>query len=746
MPSEPVPGESLRPAPKRDACSKCGTEVDPLRAARVRLIANRFFYFCSQHCAEGFTEDDFRSSPPPATSSQVASEPEPQEQRRSTPQGDAGTSPPAPAVVEARGSHSPAESRGNHRDAPRTTSATARPSDGALVRGAMMLAGLSLTLVLAIESIWTLSLRLLIAAVGTALLFVQARRAASRPEAPRAVEVVGPTALTLLAAAALLVLQHELAAQAVALCAAMLLALGVSTFLLRRRQEPVDRRIERVVVGLDQPTSRISGGQVTTVSPEQLRPGDEILIHAGETVPADVTITSGRAEVNPWLGATLVRVAEPGDSLYAGARLSSGQLRATVRWTGHDRHWQRLILDPARRADLWAPLVALARRGSRRGTLAISVLTAATGLLVGSDSWLIVLCVLSLSSAVLVPALHVLPALRTTESVLDLLDRGIIARSAAVLEAAGRISTAVFCARGTVLLGEPELSNLESFSSLGNEEILSLVVGAEQYSRHAVAVTVSRAARARGIRPDAVRTPQALPGLGVTALTSDGKQLVVGSRALMLRERVSVARAEDRIAELEAGGRTVLLVAVAQRLVGLVALQDGLRPGARAAVQHLLDAGIEPVLLSGDARQTCEALGKTIDVEHIRPEVLPNERGSEIERLRSGGANVAVVGRSPADDIALAAASVSIALPSAGSRSTDFDIELASDEVQTAAMALHHAHRCRRQTLRGLVLLTGGAALCCLLVLGAGLPPAIVPFVSMATLLLADLTMFSPAG
>jgi P-type E1-E2 ATPase len=207
-----------------------------------------------------------------------------------------------------------------------------------------------------------------------------------------------------------------------------------------------------------------------------------------------------------------------------------------------------------------------------------------------------------------------------------------------------------------------------------------------------------------------------------------------------------VARAEDRIAEIEASGRTVLLVAVAQRLVGLVALQDGLRPGARAAVQHLLDATIEPVLMSGDARQTCEALGRTIDVGHIRPEVLPGERGAEIERLKSGGANVAVVGRSPADDVALAAATVSIALPSSGSRSNDFDIELASDEVQTASMALHHAHRCRRQTARGMTLLAGGAGLACLLVLGAGLPPAVVPLVSVAALLLADLVTFSPAG
>jgi cation transport ATPase/YHS domain-containing protein len=737
----------MRPTRERDACAKCGTLVDPLRAARVRLIANRFFYFCSQNCAETFNEDDFRSSPPPAAKTEpIADRAEP------APAADDGhakrTSPtqPPPATSTPPVRHTPMREAAAPEQVPPTAERATGTSDESLLRGALLLGGLSLTLVLALESLWTLALRLLLAGAGVAFLLVYARRDGSRPEAPRPLEVVTPTVLTIGVAGALVALGRPWAAQGVTLSAGLLLSAALSAYVLRRRTEPVAQRIEHIRQGLAQNTSRLQSGQLLEVAAEQLRAGDEILIHAGETVPADVTVTSGRAEVHPWLDATLVRVTEPGDSLYAGARLSSGQLRATVRWTGHDRHWQRLVSDPARRADLWAPLVSLGRRGTRRGALGVLALTATVSLLLGVDGSLSLLWLLALGSAVLAPALYVLPALRTTSTVLDLLDRGVVARSAAVLEAAGKISTAVFCARGTLLLGEPELSNLESYSSLTNDELLSLVVGAEQYSRHAVAVTVSRAARARGIRPDAVRTPQALSGLGVTALTSDGKHLVVGSRALMLKERISVARAEDRIAEIEASGRTVLLVAVAQRLVGLVALQDGLRPGARAAVQHLLDAGIEPVLMSGDARQTCEALGKTIDVEHIRPEVLPGERGAEVERLRSGGANVAVVGRSPTDDVALAAATVSIALPSSGSRSNDFDIELASDEVQTAAMALHHAHRCRRQTLRGMSVLVSGAGLGCLLVLGAGLPPAVVPLVSVTALFLADLATFSSNG
>jgi P-type E1-E2 ATPase len=218
----------------------------------------------------------------------------------------------------------------------------------------------------------------------------------------------------------------------------------------------------------------------------------------------------------------------------------------------------------------------------------------------------------------------------------------------------------------------------------------------------------------------------------VTAVASDGQALVVGSRALMLRERVSVAVAEPKINELEATGRTVLLVALGGRLVGVIAMQDGLRPGARAAVQHLLDVGVEPVLLSGDARETCEAIGRTLDIEHIRPEVLPAERGEEIARLEDGGGTVAVVGRSPYDDVALGAANVSVALDSAGSTSAEWSVQLASDDVRDAALAIRVAHDARSEARLGLILAIAPGAVGALAVALSLIPPALAPIAAFA--------------
>jgi P-type E1-E2 ATPase len=199
----------------------------------------------------------------------------------------------------------------------------------------------------------------------------------------------------------------------------------------------------------------------------------------------------------------------------------------------------------------------------------------------------------------------------------------------------------------------------------------------------------------------------------------------------MLKEYVSIALAESKISDLESMGRSVLLVALGTRVVGAIGLQDGMRPGARAAVQHLLDANIEPVLLSGDSRDTCEALGQALDIDHIRPEVLPADRGEEIRRLIDGGAVVAVIGRSPIDDATLAAADLAIALNCAGGTATDWHVQLASDDVRDAAFALRVGHHLRRELWYTLLLCVGSTTAGAAIIAFALLPLGALPLLAL---------------
>jgi Cu+-exporting ATPase len=322
-------------------------------------------------------------------------------------------------------------------------------------------------------------------------------------------------------------------------------------------------------------------------------------------------------------------------------------------------------------------------------------------------------------------------ALHYARAHLDALASGITYKDARSFERAASASLAVLSARGTVLMGEPEIVAVEPVGPLEVQRVLSLAAGAETASTHPFAAAVARAARIRGVRPDPVRNATAHTGLGVTASASTGEKLVVGGRAIMLAEKIGVAVVESRVTELEGQGRSVLLVALADRIVGVIALQDGLRSGARGAVQRLLDARIEPVLLSGEARETCETIGRALDIEHVRPEVLPSDRGGEVRALAEGGSVVAVVGHPARDDGALAAADVAVAMGAAGSTPGEWAVALAADDVREAAMALAIPRAARDRARVAMALGLTPCALA-LLAIGFGIAPlAVAPLAAL---------------
>jgi P-type E1-E2 ATPase len=287
----------------------------------------------------------------------------------------------------------------------------------------------------------------------------------------------------------------------------------------------------------------------------------------------------------------------------------------------------------------------------------------------------------------------------------------------------------VYCDRGTLLSGELNVASIEPSGDIDDGELLALLAGAYAGVASPIASALQRSLAAHKLRPDATRSPSHLPGLGVTAVASNGQALVAGTRALLLERRISVASAETRIGELEALGRSVLLVALDGRWVGLVALQDGLRPGARAATQTLIDAGVEPVLLSGEARETCRALARHIGMEHVRPEVLPQDRAAEVRRLSNGAGVIAVVGSS-IDDAALAAAPLSINVDARGGPLERCDIDIASGDVRDAAGAVLLA-RALHARIRSAALVAIAPTGLGLFLMFAGLPAWVVPLLGL---------------
>ena len=715
--------EGMRP------CETCGSPVDPLRAERVAFIRERFRYFCSVACRERF---DSRVTPIPTPRLHT-----PRPSIAEAPVLDGGHA-TARAIAEvAREPHRPTP-RPRVEPPPLDRSVVPAPGASGLLLGVAGLgSALSLGLALAGDSRVVLAARVILAAVACAA-FVTERTTSARDSSDLhpASSSIAPIGASGISWAALL-FGDPLTGDAATLTSVIIALAALGAALLRRAKRPLDAERERIAEGLDGTCRRVVDEDVVSVRSIDLRPGEEILVERDEVVPADVAVTAGDGTVLPWLDAKSPKSVTEGDVLVGGARVVDGRLRAIVGWASYDRAWLRLTNDPRRRADLYATLARNGRLFAERGAPLVAGLGALTAFAAGLGGIETLLVAVAVHAACAYPVTAGAAARRVAEAVLTCLRRGVAFRSADALDRAGRVSTVVFCARGTLLLGEPEVASIEALGDIDASEVLALVAGAESSEQRPLATAVLRAARSRNVRPDGIRSPQIHAGLGVTAIASSGQPLVVGSRALALQERVSVAIAERRITELEALGQAVLLVALGGKLVGLVGLQDGLMPGARPAVQHVLDAGMEPVLLSGDARETCDALGRALGIEHLRPEVPPAELGDEVKRLIDGGATVAVVGRSPADDRALAAADVAVALGSAGSTAADFSVQLATDDARDAAFALHAARDCLRRSRVDLVLCIAPALTASAIAsLGLG-PVTLVPLAAAAGGLLA---------
>jgi Cu+-exporting ATPase len=755
-------------------CSGCGKLIDPLRAGHVAIFDLRFHFFCDRSaCRASFLGEEVR---PAGEAPWLArDEQRPRHAELKAPiltafataaEDDALPDAPTPddprALVEPI-AHTILTEEPSGIDAP-------EPRDiGALLLLIAVVAGaLAVSLALAGEARLVIAARIILASVGAGMLLGRAatttRDGCDPHPAPVLASSLGALGVAVWAA---LGPDRALGAEAASLSGIVVTAGAVSAWLIESARRNVSAERAWIAAALTVPGRRIADEIVAgepgarraaeAAQPAvgkgkvfDLRSGEQVIVEAGEVVPVDVTVTGADVEVLPWIGATTPTRRRPGDAVVAGAQVSRGRLRGVCTWAGNDRAFARVLLDPRRRADVLAPVSQGARTLSERWAIAAGVIGAVSAFLARRNAIEVAMIACAVHAALVTAVIAGVAGVHVARGILLGLRRGIVYKSADAWDRAGRVAVAMFCARGTLLLGEPELTELETpksgartaatgsagrsavpSSKLEPDDVLALAAGAERSEEHPIATAIVRAARTRSVRPDGVRNPNLHPGLGVTAVSSSGEELCVGSRALMMEQRISIAVAEERIAELESLGRTVVLVAMGSRLVGLLGLQDGLRPGARAAVQHLLDAQIEPVLMSGDARETCEAIGRSLDIDHIRPEVLPSDRSAEVRRLIEAGTSVAVLGHAGIDDAALGAADVAIALGAAGSAPGDFAITLASDDVRDAALALALAHRTRLEARVGLALAVVPALIGATAVAFGLLPPAYAPIASL---------------
>jgi cation transport ATPase len=787
------------PPSSASVCPGCGKAIDPLRAGHVAILAGGFRYFCGAACKATYVDvsskrmslEALTAEPPGVV---VKSGPRPRE-------GAAGSE--GEPSSTASGAHAPPRAEQAPIDEPRfpsleesrlapgvdgTTGVDAGPDArtdaepdvdlrvetapltlrskaadaeelaaprsertpeprGLLAQVALAapVVGIALGLVAVVASLageGAMALRLPLALASAAILVAHVVLRPREPSDPAPWFVAGPVVLGAGGAVLSLALRDPHAdshAAYVGLAASA--ALLIDALVVRARRDVALARA-RVAAALAVRVRVVRGESTVEVDATAVKPGEQVVVEAGEVVGVDGIVAAGDAEVAPWLDSPVVVAKREGDAVVAGAMVHAGRLRVTATFAGPDRAWLRLGQSTAVRVDVAAPLVAVIRRTVERG-IPIAALLVGVATYANNGGWPEVVIAASAGAYALAGfAAVAAAALVHARGHIAAQQRGIVYKDAEAFDAAARADIAVVCSRGTILLGEPEIVAVEAIATRATEaasadraeetaRVLALAAGAEMASSGAIAAAILRASRARAVRPENMRSALVHSGLGVTALAPNGDRVIVGSRAFLLKEKVSVAIADARATELEAQGRSVVLVALGGRLVGLLALQDGLRPGARAAVQRLHDARIEPVLLSGEARDTCETIARALDIEHVRPEILPSDRGAEVRALADGGRVVAAVGHPSSDDGALGAADVSVAMTAAGVAPGEWTVALASDDVRDAALALTIPRACRERA-RSAMLVCAAAHSVALLGIAFGVAPvALAPIAAV---------------
>ncbi len=268
-------------------------------------------------------------------------------------------------------------------------------------------------------------------------------------------------------------------------------------------------------------------------------------------------------------------------------------------------------------------------------------------------------------------------------------ENGILIRDAETLERAGKVDTIVFDKTGTLTRGQPRVTDVVPVSNpVSTKDILTMAAAAEKRSEHHLSEAIVGRAEEDGISVPEVETFTAIPGKGVEA-GYNGTTVLVANRRLLADRGVETGAAEEAVARLEAEGKTVVLVATDGKVVGVIGIADTAKDSAAETVSWLKQRGKQVIMITGDNRRSAESTARSLGIDRVLAEVLPEDKAAEVRSLQEQGHLVAMVGDGVNDAPALAQADVGIAIGSG----TDVAIEaggivLVRDDLRDVARTL----------------------------------------------------------
>ncbi len=446
----------------------------------------------------------------------------------------------------------------------------------------------------------------------------------------------------------------------------------------------------------------VRGGQEVTVGVDEVEKGEIFVVRPGENIPVDGVVLEGHSAVNEsaLTGESIPVDKAEGDTVSAATLNQSGFIKCRATRVGEDTTLSQIIQMVSDAAATKAPIAKVADKVSGifvPTVITIAIITTIVWLLIGQSfgyslargiSVLVISCpcALGLATPVAIMVGNGMGA-----------KNGILFKTAASLEEAGKMDIVALDKTGTITSGEPKVTDIIPAKGVGEDELMNLALALEQKSEHPLARAIMQRGEELGMKPDEVSSFEALPGNGVIA-SMNGKELATGNHKFIVTKATVTDDMREKAEQLAEQGKTPLYFAEDGKLAGIIAVADVIKEDSPRAVQELQNMGIRVVMLTGDNERTAKAIGAQAGVDEVIAGVLPDGKESVIRKLMKQG-KVAMVGDGINDAPALTRADIGIAIGAGTDVAIDAaDVVLMKSQLSDVPAAI----RMSRATLRNI--------------------------------------------
>ncbi len=438
----------------------------------------------------------------------------------------------------------------------------------------------------------------------------------------------------------------------------------------------------------------IKDGKEVKIPISEVKVDDIVLVRPGEKIPVDGIVIEGYSGVDEKAitGESIPVEKKEGDEVIGATINKTGVLKFKATKVGKDTMLAQIIRTVEEAMGSKAPIQLLADKVSFYFVpvvIGIAVISFVVWLILGQPFTLALMVFIS----VLIIACPCALGLATPTAVMMgtglAAQNGILIKTSKALEVAHKVDIVVFDKTGTLTKGEPEVTDVITVSnSKSKKQVLQLAASIEKNSEHPLARAIMNHAQGENISLLDIQNFEAIPGKGII-VQLESLRTLLGTRRLMTENKIEISSIEKKLAGLEDHGKTTMILAQGQEIIGIIAVADTLKEYSKEAVRVLHKLGKKVAIITGDNKRVGGAIAEQLGIDQVLAEVLPQEKSAEIKRLKEQGNVVAMVGDGINDAPALAQADLGIALGSG----TDVAIEtgeivLIKDDLRDVVKAI----------------------------------------------------------